>query len=77
MERPAFITTDPEAVRREHAAAHRRLMFVLKRNGEELSEDGRKLFQHVAFSLYVDSRSIDAITPISDVVRPREWPSSP
>jgi len=76
MESRPYITTDPGAVRQEHREAYRRLTFVLKRHSAGLSEEGKRLFHHVAFSLYVDAQSIDAITPISEILRSREWPSS-
>lgn len=72
MSRRAVTTTDAEAVRAEHEAAFKRLMFVLKRHGSELSDEGRRLFNHVAFSLYLDSRTIDQVTPIRAILdRPK------
>jgi hypothetical protein len=71
MRRRAFITTDPEAVRAEHLAAYKRLLFILKRHRVELSEEGWRLFNHVAFSLYVDARTIDEITPLEEALAPQ------
>ena len=75
MRRLTSITADAAAVRAEHLAAYRRLMFALKRHRSALNDDGRRLFNHVAFSLYVDAQTIDEITPVSavldDVISPR------
>jgi hypothetical protein len=68
MKRRSVNTTDAEAVRAEHEEAFKRLMFVLKRHRSELSEEGWRLFNRVAFSLYLDSRTIDAITPIHAIL---------
>jgi hypothetical protein len=71
----AYVTTDVEAVRAAHLAAHERIMSALEQQGRELNGAGWRLFSHIAWSLYIDSQTIDEITPLS-VVLDRAWPPS-
>jgi hypothetical protein len=67
MKRP-FISTDAEAVRAEHLAAHERLMQAIERQGSELSGTGWRLFSHIAWCLYIDARTIEEITPLATIL---------
>jgi hypothetical protein len=70
MKRSPPLTTDPAAVRAEHLAAYERLMAALDAQGSELSETGWRLFRQIALCLYIDSGTIDEITPLSAIIGP-------
>ena len=70
-----FTTTDAAAVRQAHLDLHERLMLALDSQGSELSPTGWRLFSRIAWCLYIDSKTIDEITPLSAVLD-RAWPSS-
>ena len=57
-------TSEPESVRLAHAAAYRRLRRLMNVNKDNMTQAGWTLLTHAAFSLYVDSLNIDAITPV-------------
>ena len=58
------IDTGPEAVQEMHARMYRRLRRQIDSHRDEISPEGWALLTRVAFALYVDSVSVDEITPL-------------